>query len=149
MTLHFSPTVGFVLFKLGKFDQAKALLEPGLQRQLEVHGTDLMETLAFMPILASIHAREGRSAKAEHLARTSFDARARLFGPNHPETIKAAHVLHNAYVLSGKSELAADLLSEIERRSGDTRPDGPIPSSACNAEPQSSLAIDPERPAIL
>ena len=87
-TLHLAPTVGFVLFKLGKFEQAKASAEPGLERQLQDHGTDWMETLAFMPTLASIYALEGQSTKAEHLARTSLDAKKRLLGTDHPETIK-------------------------------------------------------------
>ncbi len=148
-TLHLTPTIGFVLFKLGKFEQAKALLEPGLKQQLRLNGSDWMETLAFMPILAAIYAREGQAERAEQLARTSLEARKRLLGPQHPETIKAKYVLQDVYALSGRYLVATDLLLEASWRGYEIRPDGLGSWTECAAQPLLPLEIDPERPASL
>jgi tetratricopeptide (TPR) repeat protein len=118
--------LGYVLFQLGRFDEAVATLRPTMDRQRALFGDLHASTLATMRMLGSAERDRGNLNEAEDLYRNALRIARALYGAEHAETESAMFVL--ALCLARKHDLdaAEDLMRQdlalVERLYGRTHP---------------------------
>ena len=95
--------LGYVLFQLGRFDEAVELLRPTLKRQRELFGDVHLATLTTTRQLGSALRDRGDLDEALGLYRDALRIARALYGEDHPETESSLLVL--ALVLEYKNEL--------------------------------------------
>jgi tetratricopeptide (TPR) repeat protein len=97
------------LVELERFSEAQALLEQQLSLQSDV-GSDHPTRLRAMHSLSLVFLRTGKPERAAELSEQVLEQRARIYGPEHVETLAAMNNLGKARLLLGELQSAADLL---------------------------------------
>jgi tetratricopeptide (TPR) repeat protein len=98
---------GVVKYK-GKPEEAEKLYKEALEGR-RILGEEDLDTLETMDALASLYDFSGRVHEATPLRLSVLDARERLLGPAHPETLTTALSMGYLYVCQGKNEQALAL----------------------------------------
>lgn len=81
-------TIGTTFFKLGNFPEAEKHLRRAMDLRRQTFGLDDSRTLAAQEALANfLNLGPGRFADAQELSRQTWEARARVLGPEHPDTL--------------------------------------------------------------
>ncbi len=97
-----------VLKYKGKPEEAEKLYKEALEGR-RIVGEEDLDTLETMDALASLYDLSGRVHEATPLRLSVLDARERLLGPAHPETLTTALNMGYLYVCRGKNEQALAL----------------------------------------
>jgi tetratricopeptide (TPR) repeat protein len=77
--------LALVFMARGRYKDAEPLLQHGLETGRRLF-PDHPETVSFLPSLAEVYWKEGRTAPAESLFLEALASRRRVLGPNHPLT---------------------------------------------------------------
>ncbi len=107
-------TLGKTFFKLGNLAEAERHLARSAELRLQVLGPEDLRTLAAREALADFLSRgRDRFAEAEPLARTTWQARARVLGPEHPDTLDSLDTYSGTLYGLGRVAEAIPLKYEI------------------------------------
>jgi tetratricopeptide (TPR) repeat protein len=112
-------TVGVALFRMNYRDllaDARALMEPALERARRVLGPDDPLTRKTMRRFGELLRRQGRSSNAQALLEELVTRHRRLCGPNHPLTLDAARELAEVFTQRGEPERAQALFEDVLQR---------------------------------
>jgi hypothetical protein len=118
-TLALKDSLGTILHKRGKLDDAERILRPTLEQRRRVLGPDHLDTLESMDSLGRLLQQQGKPAQAESLLRELIAQRRRLQGPDNPGTLSTLHTLTLTLHDQGKAtevEPMARELFEARRR---------------------------------
>ena len=102
-------TMGRIYRQLGFYEQARLLLEEGLQIRSEL-GDDDLETAESLDQLASLYTDQGDFDRAEPLFRRSLEIRERELGAGHPYVAASLNNLAFHFIERGDSAPAESLL---------------------------------------
>jgi tetratricopeptide (TPR) repeat protein len=105
-TIQIGHWLSFILFKLGRYEEAARLNAELLETCLRVFGPEHEETLDAMQAVASDRRVQGRFKESLEMSRTVYDRYLRLSGDGDPQTLNAAHNLAVTLRLSGDFEQA-------------------------------------------
>jgi tetratricopeptide (TPR) repeat protein len=107
-TLH--GTIARTYAKLGLFPEAERHFRRALSIRRGVTGPDAPETLAAQEALADfLNLALHRPSESEPLAKETWQARARVLGSDHPDTLDSLDTYATAVILAGRPREAADL----------------------------------------
>ncbi len=112
-------TIGRTYWALGLYDQAEPALEAATATWKRELGTDNMETLHSMNILAILYINQGRYAEAEKLQIETIEGQKRVLGADDPQTLASMNNLANLYSDLGRyaeSEVLAVAALEAHKR---------------------------------
>ena len=99
--------LGFVLTKVGEYDEAERVLTAALRDATAHHGVDAPFARLARRSLANLAAARGRHAEALALYRENFDLVAAIYGPAHPRVVEPLLRISECELALG--ELAAAL----------------------------------------
>jgi tetratricopeptide (TPR) repeat protein len=121
-------TVGKTFYKLGDFAEAERHFRRAMELRRGELGPDDPQTLAAQEALADfLNGGPGRVAEAEALARQTWQARARVLGPEHRDTLDSLDTYASALYLSGRIDEASarhqECLASRRRVLGPDHPD--------------------------
>jgi len=106
-------TLGNIYAKLGRFDQARTLLEWVYAIRGSALGKDDADTLRTANDLGTVLDNLGEFAAAEGHFRFAAEGRARLHGAQHPETLTSRGNLGGNLRFQGRFEEARSILEEV------------------------------------
>ncbi len=119
--------LGVLYHRLGRHDEAEALLKAVLDARLETYGEEHPATLSSLNHLADLYFGIGRIDMVEPLDRRTLEIRRRVLGPDHPDTLRSMNALAATLFNQARYTDAVPLFSEgleIRRRTlGDSHPD--------------------------
>ena len=98
---------------LGRYDDAQALIDAGLQRLVAKGGADPELSLELQMLDADLAGRKGDFARYETKAREAVEAATRNFGKQHPLYFKALNELAAAVAQQSRSDEASAIYEEI------------------------------------
>ncbi|GLI00172.1 FxSxx-COOH system tetratricopeptide repeat protein [Phytohabitans aurantiacus] len=110
-TLEIARWLGFMLFKVGRYAEAKELNKRTLElyQQQPEFGDDHEDTMQAIQAVASDMRVEGRFREALELSQSVYDRCIRLFGDEDPLTLNSAHNLAVSLRLVGDFARARDI----------------------------------------
>lgn len=98
---------------LGRYDDAQAMLDAGLQRIASKGGAEPELSLELQMLDADLAGRKGDFSRYEAKARAAVDAAKRDFGTRHPLYFKALNELAAAVAQQSRSDEASAIYEEI------------------------------------
>lgn len=98
---------------LGRYDDAQALIDAGLQRLAAKGGADPELSLELQMLDADLAGRKGDFARYETKARKAVETATRNFGKQHPLYFKALNELAAAVAQQSRSDEASAIYEEI------------------------------------
>lgn len=105
-------TLGLSLMGLGLSQQATELFERLLKLRTEQFGTNHVETLDSINLLATSHYQTGRHDQALPLYEQTLELRKNMLGADHPDTIQSVNNLASCYQLMGRLEKSLPLMEQ-------------------------------------
>lgn len=116
-TLNSLGYLGFVLWNLGKSEEAEAHFRDALERSRRVLGNEHMDTLALINNLAGVLGEQGKLEEADQYYRETLDRRRMVLGDDHPSTLVAVNNMGIQLQRRGKYALAEPYYREaLEKR---------------------------------
>ena len=116
-TLNSLGYLGFVLWNLGKSEEAEAHFRDALERSRRVLGDEHMDTLALINNLAGVLGEQGKLEEADQYYRETLDRRRMVLGDDHPSTLVAVNNMGIQLQRRGKYALAEPYYREaLEKR---------------------------------
>ena len=94
--------LGWLFKELGKYDEARRLLERALEGRERELGPDHVDTLAALGNLAVVAALQGKHKEARRLQERALVGMERTFGPDHEQTLSSMNNLAGVFVSQGK-----------------------------------------------
>ena len=108
-------TLGESYQKLGKLDQAEALMRSALDERKSLFGADSREVAESLVALGLLRADEAKLDDAERLVRQGLEMSKRHLPPNHPDVAKATAALGKVLEDRGTYDQAIQVLDEAVR----------------------------------
>ena len=108
-------TLGGIYAKLGKLEQADALMESALAKREELYGADSPETAKGLLALGSVRDSEAKYDDAERLVRQALDRDRRHLPPNDPAVAKAMLELGGVLDDRGAYDQSIAMLEQTEK----------------------------------
>ena len=137
-TLEVCQRLGFYLWGLGRYEEARRLNQLTLKRRLEISGEESEETLTLQTNIVIDLRAQGDFTEATKLTEEIYHKAQRLFGDDDPETLNAAYQHALGLRLGGEYAVAAEMDREtLRRRTEVLGPDHPRTLST-----NSALLID-------
>jgi len=106
---------GSIYQKLGKFEEADALLRSALDRRKSLFGADSPEVAESLTALGLLRSDQARLGEAEQLVRDGLAMTRRHLPPNHPALAKANLAFGKVLAQRGFYDRAIDALNEAVR----------------------------------
>ena len=126
-TLAIGTYLGWALEEMGRWADARDLVQEILDRRRRILGQDHPDTLTSAYDLASNLRLLGEVQAARDLDQDILDRRRRVLGEDHPETLRSASQLAMVLALLGEAQAARDLaqdtLDRCRRVLGEDHPD--------------------------
>jgi DNA-binding XRE family transcriptional regulator len=126
-TLAIGTYLGWALEEMGRWAEARDLVQDVLDRRRQVLGEDHPDTLTSAHDLASNLRLLGEVRAARELDQDTLDRRRRVLGQDHPDTLQSANQLAMVLALLGEVQAARDLAQDtLDRRRrvlGEDHPD--------------------------
>jgi serine/threonine protein kinase/tetratricopeptide (TPR) repeat protein len=120
-------SIGFTLFRLGRYDRAEPLLRSALETRTRVHGEEHLDVAESLYHLGVLLRDKSHYAGAEPLLRRSLDLRRKQYGVEHVEVATTLDDLGALLWAKGEYKPAEEAIREaleIRRRLlGDAHPD--------------------------
>ena len=107
--------LGSIYQKLGKFEEADALLRSALEQHKSLFGADSLEVAESLTALGLLRSDQARLEEAEQLVREGLAMTRRHVPPNHPEVAKATLAFGKVLAQRGFYDRAIDSLNEAVR----------------------------------
>jgi tetratricopeptide (TPR) repeat protein len=116
-------SAGSMLTKLGRFDEARAMLERAARIAAATYGTESLRYAIVIGNLANIDSAQGKREDAIAKERQAFAILERVMGPEHGRTVRELMFLGDALSEGGHTAEAAELLERgvaiYRRKHGD------------------------------
>jgi DNA-binding XRE family transcriptional regulator len=126
-TLAIGTYLGWALEEMGRWAEARDLVQDVLDRRRQVLGEDHPDTLTSAHDLASNLRLLGEVQAARELDQDTLDRRRRVLGQDHPDTLQSANQLAMVLASLGEVQAARDLAQDtLDRRRrvlGEDHPD--------------------------
>ncbi len=108
--------LGAIYDKLGKFDQADALLSTALNQRKSLFGSDSPEVAESLTALGLLRSDQARLQEAEQLTRQGLEMSERRLPPNHPARAQALRAYGKVLAERGSYDPAIAALNEAVRQ---------------------------------
>ena len=104
--------LGEIYQKLGKFDQADALLHLSLEQRKKLFGADSPEVAESLVALGLLRSDQARLDEAEQLTRQGLEMTKRHLSPDHPAVAKATLAFGSVLASRGSYDQAIQVLNQ-------------------------------------